>query len=110
MRQTRDGEGEVAAQGYMCSCQERSVWNKVDAACVQAGECAGIPVLLPANCVNDAMDLLSATIAWPLAVPELEECMCLQKARAYAQCQSTLVLTGIMDSPKRASVACAVTR
>ncbi|HOA14180.1 MAG TPA: bifunctional UDP-sugar hydrolase/5'-nucleotidase [Myxococcota bacterium] len=89
---TRDGEGEGGCdKGYMCSCQERSVWNKVDAACVQAGECAGDSgFCVPANCVNDVMDLFvrDNCVAFG-GGPELEECMCLQKARAYAQCQST---------------------
>jgi 5'-nucleotidase len=89
---TRDGDGEGGCdKGYSCACETRSVWNAETSACDQVENCAGgTGLCVPANCVADVLDLFAGDNCAAFGAGAAhDECICMQRARAYAQCTTT---------------------
>jgi 5'-nucleotidase len=87
-----DGDSAVGCdKGYVCSCPARSAWNEADAVCVEAAECTdGQGVCVPVSCVADVQVLFEKQLCNAFGEGlSRDECLCRQRARAFAQCGST---------------------
>ncbi|HPB50880.1 MAG TPA: bifunctional UDP-sugar hydrolase/5'-nucleotidase [Myxococcota bacterium] len=79
------------AAGYQCACQQRSVWDDAGAACVTGDDCSDDSGrCVPSNCVSDVLNLFADEYCSAFGDgDELDRCMCLQRARANAECTTT---------------------
>lgn len=76
--------------GYQCACEARSEWDDAGGTCVEGSACpAGDGFCVPSNCVTTVLALFDEEYC-SMFEPGIvrDECMCNQRARANAQCQT----------------------